>query len=127
MKSLLAAVAAVLLLAACGEEAPAPAPEPSSPTPLALPTPAQAPAPEPKVAEASVPDLDGELAQRVKRALEGAPKVHAAEIDVTAAAGTVTLWGTAATEDARKQAAAVAGKVDGVKSVQNRLAVVKGS
>jgi hypothetical protein len=123
-------IAAVLLLgaAACGEQ-PAPKPQPA-PVPQAVPqpiTPAPAPAPEAKAPEAPKPDLNKELAARVKRALEGEAKIQAAAIDVTAADGKVTLWGTAATAAERKRAESVASKVDGVRSVDNQIKVVKGS
>mgnify|MGYP001286467029 CR=1 FL=1 len=67
------------------------------------------------------------LALRVKRALEEDAKIQAAGIDVTASDGAVTLWGTAATEAEKRRAAQAAAKVEGVKSVDNRIAVVKGS
>jgi hypothetical protein len=123
-------IAAVLLLgaAACGEQ-PAPKPAPA-PVPQAVPqpiTPAPAPAPEAKAPEAPKPDPNKELAARVKRALEGEAKIQAAAIDVTAADGKVTLWGTAATAAERKRAESVASKVDGVRSVDNQIKVVKGS
>ena len=63
----------------------------------------------------------------MKRALEGEAKIQAAAIDVTAADGKVTLWGTAATAAERKRAESVASKVDGVRSVDNQIKVVKGS
>ena len=122
MKKLLA-VLAVLALAACGEEAPKPAPV----KPMAQ---AAAPAPQPPQAmapEAPKPDPNKELAGRVKQALEADGKVQAAAIDVTAADGKVTLWGTAATDAERKRAATIATKVDGVNSVDNQIKVVKGS
>ena len=72
-------------------------------------------------------DPDGELAARVKKALEAEPKIHAAGIDVTAAEGTVTLWGTTVNDGERSRAANLASGVDGVKAVENRIAVVKGS
>ena len=78
-------------------------------------------------APAPKPDPNKELAERVKRALEGEAKIQAAGIDVTATDGAVTLWGTAATAAERDRAARAAGKVDGVKAVQNKIAVVKGS
>jgi hypothetical protein len=123
-------IAAVLLLgaAACGEQ-PAPKPQPA-PVPQAVPqpiTPAPAPAPEAKAPEAPKPDPNKELAARVKRALEGEAKIQAAAIDVTAADGKVMLWGTAATAAERKRAESVASKVDGVRSVDNQIKVVKGS
>ena len=92
---------------------------------------ATAPAPKAPAAEApkvSVQlDPDGALAARVKSALETEPKLHAAGIDVTAAEGTVTLWGTTVNDGERVRAAKLASGVDGVKAVENRLSVVKGS
>jgi hyperosmotically inducible periplasmic protein len=116
-----------LSLAACGDE-PAPKPVPAAPKPAAEapPAPAAAPAPAP-VAKAPEPDPNKELAERVKQALEGQAKIQAAGIDVTATDGAVTLWGTAATAAERGRAARAAAKVDGVKTVQNKIAVVKGS
>ena len=54
-------------------------------------------------------------------------RLQAQQIDVTANNGAVTLWGTAATESERNRAGAAAAKVDGVKTVENKLAIVKGS
>src|SRR5467141_1351188 len=121
-------IAAVLFLgaAACGDQ-PAPKPAPA-PAPQAVPQPIiPAPAPEAKAPEAPKPDPNKELAARVKRALEGEAKIQAAGIDVTAADGKVTLWGTAATAAERKRAESVASKVAGVRSVDNEIKVVKGS
>src|ERR1700704_319596 len=121
-------IAAVLFLgaAACGDQ-PAPKPAPA-PAPQAAPQPIiPAPAPEAKAPEAPKPDPNKELAARVKRALEGEAKIQAAGIDVTAADGKVTLWGTAATAAERKRAESVASKIDGVRSVDNQIKVVKGS
>ena len=121
-------IAAVLFLgaAACGDS-PAPKPAPA-PAPQAVPQPiTPAPAPEAKAPEAPKPDPNKELAARVKKALEGEAKIQAAAIDVTAADGKVTLWGTAATAAERKRAESVAAKVDGVRSVDNEIKVVKGS
>ena len=103
---------------------PKPKAEASSITPAptaATPAPALAKAEEPK------PDPNKELAQRVKRALEGNPKIPAGGIDVTAADGKVTLWGTTASAGERTLAVQTAAKVEGVKSVDNQLKVVKGS
>jgi hypothetical protein len=120
-------VSALLLsLAACSDDAPPakPAATPAAPAPQAE---APKPAAEAKAPEAPKPDPNKELAQRVKQALEGEAKVQAAGIDVTAAEGRVTLWGTTATAGERNRAGQVAAKVDGVKSVDNQLKVVKGS
>jgi hypothetical protein len=115
-------------LAAC-DEAPKPAPKPAAPPPppQAAATPATV-APKPEVKpEPPKPDPNKELAARVKRALEGEAKIQAAGIDVSAADGKVTLWGTAATDAERNRAAGVARKVEGVSAVDNQIKVVKGS
>ena len=120
------AIAIMFTLAACSDSAPPPKPA----APAAPPPQAEAPAPkapETKAPEAPKPDPNKELAQRVKQALEGDGKVQAAAVDVTAASGRVTLWGTAATAAERTRAGQIAAKVDGVSSVDNQLKVVKGS
>jgi len=114
-------------LAACGDSAPppkpaAPAPQAAAPAPVS-----PAPAPEAKAPEAPKPDPNKELARRVKQALEGDAKVQGAAIDVTAQDGRVSLWGTAASAGERNLAGQIAGKVDGVASVDNQIKVVKGS
>ena len=118
------AITVIVALVACSE--PTPPPKPAAP---ATPPQAEAPkAPEaPKAAEAPKPDPNKELAGRVKRALEGEAKIQGAGIDVTAADGKVTLWGTTATAAERNRAGQVASKVDGVTAVDNQLKVVKGS
>jgi hypothetical protein len=125
MKRLLAVLATVAL-AACSEPTPPPVTksEPVTPAPVAKAP--EAPKPEPK-AEEPKPDPNKELAARVKRALMDDDKIQGAGIDVTAASGTVTLWGTAATASERNRAGATAAKIDGVKTVDNKLAIVKGS
>lgn len=117
-------LALLLTLAGCGDSAPPPPLKPSAP-PVATPTPP--PAPEAKAPEAPKPDPNKELAARVKSALEGEAKIQAAGIDVTANDGAVTLWGTTTTSEERTRAGRVAAKVEGVKSVENKLAVVRGS
>lgn len=116
------ATALILGLAACGDSTPPP--KPAAPAPQAA---APAKAPEAKAPEAPKPDPNKELAQRVKRALEGDGKVQAGAIDVTAKEGRVSLWGTAATAGERNLAGQIAAKVDGVASVDNQIKVVKGS
>jgi hypothetical protein len=126
-----------LSLAACGDQ-PAPkaevkpASQPVAPVPAATPAPAAVTAPAVTAVaaakdEASKPDPNKELAERVKRALEAEAKIQAAGIDVTVSGGTVTLWGTAASADERTRAARAAYRVPGVTMVDNKLAVVKGS
>jgi len=115
----------MLGLAACGDDTPKPAPKPAAPPPqAAAPTPPPPPVVKP---EPPKPDPNKELAARVKRALEGEAKIQAAGIDVTAADGKVTLWGTTTTAAERRRAEAAAKKVEGVSAVDNQLKVVKGS
>jgi osmotically-inducible protein OsmY len=70
---------------------------------------------------------DRELAGRVKAALVAERGLNAHGIDVTAKDGAVTLYGTAETRLRRDMAEKIAARVDGVKSVENKLAVVAGS
>ena len=128
LRTLLVLVPAFALIA-CSEEAPPkPAPKPAAeaPAPITAAPPPPPPAPVAKP-EPPAPDPNKELADRVKRALEDVAKIQAAGIDVTAKDGTVTLWGTAATAAEKNRAAQAARKVDGVKAVENKIAVVKGS
>ena len=91
------------------------------------PAPASVPLTEPEAKPEPRPDPNRELARRVMRALEDEGKIHAAAIDVTASAGVVTLWGTAATPDERQRASRVAYRVIGVTAVENKLAIASGS
>jgi len=117
--------ALILGLAACGDTPPPkPAAAPTPPPQAAAPAPA---APITKAPEAPKPDPNKELARRVKQALESDGKVQAAEIDVTAQGGRVSLWGTAATAAERNRAGQIASKVEGVAAVDNQLKIVKGS
>ena len=70
---------------------------------------------------------DKELAGRVKDALVAERGLNAHGIDVTAKDGAVTLYGTAETRLRRDMAERIATRVDGVKSVENKLAIVAGS
>ena len=124
MKKILAALI-MLGIAACSEDAPPkPAPKPIAKAPEAAPPPPPKPEVKP---EPPKPDPNKELAARVKRALEGEARIQAAGIDVTAADGRVTLWGTTTTDAERRRAENVAKKVEGVSAVVNQLKVVKGS
>lgn len=123
MKYILALVVA-LALSACGDE---PKPKPAAKAPPPPPPVAAAPKPEPKP-EPPKPDPNKELAALVKRTLEMPEnKLPSGAIDVTAADGRVSLWGTVASNGQKSKATAVAKKVDGVKSVDNQLKVVRGS
>ena len=72
-------------------------------------------------------DEDTALAARVKSALGADPALRLLAIDIGAAGGVVTLYGTAATRALREKAAQVASSVPGVKSVNNQLVIVAGS
>ena len=119
-------LALALGLGACSD----PPPPPPKPKPVAkAPEAAPAPPPKPEVKpEPPKPDPNKELAARVKQALEAPDtKLPSGAIDVTAQDGRVSLWGTVPSAGMRSRAAQVAQKVDGVKSVDNQLKVVKGS
>jgi glucose/arabinose dehydrogenase len=123
MKHIVALGLAAALIA-CSES---PKPATKAPPPPASAPVTAAPQPQPQP-EPPKPDPNKELAAKVKQALE-APnaKLPAGGIDVTAADGKVSLWGTVETDQQRRRAALIAGKVDGVKGVDNQLKVVKGS
>lgn len=123
-------LAAAIALAACSDSAPPPPPKPAARAePVQPPAPvAKTPEAAPKPPEPPKADPNKELAAKVKQALEGPDaKLPSGAIDVTAADGKVTLWGALPSEREVRRAAQLAGKVEGVKSVDNQLKVVKGS
>jgi hypothetical protein len=114
-RPLLAALA--LSLAACGE----------GPPPFVKAAAARLqPPPVPQLVQVEV-DPNEALAIRVRRALEAAGTVEAAAIDIIAADGLISLWGTAGSKGELERAAELAAKVDGVKAVENRLVIIRGS
>ena len=123
MKALIA-VAAALAVVACSPSEP---PKPAAKAPEAAPPAVAVAKPEAKP-EPAKPDPNKELAAKVKQALEAPDaKLPGGAIDVTAADGKVSLWGAVTTDAERRRAAQLAQKVDGVRSVDNQLKVVKGS
>lgn len=120
-------------LAACGREPPpAPAAKASPPPPPAAKAdakadPAREAAAKEAAAKAAAASTDAALAAKVKEALGATKGLNAHAIDVTAADGVVTLFGTADTPALRDKATQVAAGVQGVKAVENKLAIVKGS
>src|SRR4051794_38139397 len=66
---------------------------------------------------------DEELTRSVNDELLWDPKVDPAAIAASAADGAVTLRGTVGTFREKREAARAAGRVDGVRSVDNRLQV----
>lgn len=126
-RSTYAAVAGLLAvtLAAC-EEKPPPATV-APPVTQSVPLPDTQAAPQQKAAESPRAMADRELAAKVKSALLAERNLNAHGIDVVAKDGTVTLFGTAETRMRHALAGKVAAGVEGVKSVENKLAVVAGS
>lgn len=134
------ALALALLLVACGkEEAPKAPPKPAASAPAApasAPPAASSPVPQattptaptqPAASAPSASDPDKTLARQVKSALEAVQGIAAQQIDVTAKGGAVTLWGTVADPAEQNKAVEAAKAVPGVKAVENKLAIVKGS
>lgn len=70
---------------------------------------------------------DAALAARVKAAISADPALRSLTVDVNAADGVVTLFGTADTPANSHQAAMLALNVEGVRSVRNKMVIVKGS
>lgn len=70
---------------------------------------------------------DAALAAKVKAALTAEPGLKSLKVDVNAADGVVTLFGTADSPKNSHQAAIVALNVEGVRSVKNELVILRGS
>ena len=89
-----------------------------------------APAPDastPKPAQPYQETGDAALAARVKAAITADPALRWLTLDVNAADGVVTLFGTADTPANSHQAAMLALNVEGVRSVRNKMVIVRGS
>ena len=113
-------------LSGCGQE------PPPKPVVKAVPVPAAPANQDAAKAEAAKQAAtraaaDKELAGRVKAALGAERNLNAHGIDVVATDGAVTLYGTAETRVRRDLAEKIAARVDGVKSVDNKLAIIAGS
>jgi len=87
-----------------------------------------APAPAPVVTNRSgSPAPDAVVEARVKAAIAADPALRSLTVDVNAADGVVTLYGTADTPANSHQAAMLAMNVEGVRSVRNKMVIVRGS
>ena len=127
----LTATLLAFVLSGCGQE------PPPKPAVKVAPVPAVAVAPanedaakaeaEKMAAQAARAAADKELAGRVKAALATERNLNVHGIDVVARDGAVTLYGTAETRVRRDMAEKIAARVDGVKSIENKLAIVAGS
>jgi osmotically-inducible protein OsmY len=125
---ILAATLLAFTLSGCGKETPPKPVAKSVPVPVAPMNQDAAKAETEKMAaQAARAAADKELAGRVKSALVAERNLNAHGIDVTAKDGVVTLFGTAETRLRRDMAEKIAARVDGVKSVENKLAIVAGS
>ncbi|HUF81358.1 MAG TPA: BON domain-containing protein [Burkholderiales bacterium] len=123
-----AAGAALLGLAACGQEAPSPTTPPASRQPANSAAPmAAVPAAPVEGKSAAASESDRALARRVKDALLARPALKGHGIDITARGGAVTLFGTADSVANRKLAGDIAAGIEGVNSVENKLVVASGS
>ena len=124
-----ASCALALVLAACGDRGAPSAktaevtPPQTTPAPQAAPT-AAAPA---NTAETAKPDPDAQLAAKVKSAFANDPDLKMLPIDIRAANGAVTLYGTADNARLRDKAVRMASGIEGVRSVSDNVKIVKGS
>lgn len=115
--------AVAALMAGCGKPDTPPTPTTSAPPPaVAAVQPAPAVAPE----TATAPD-DSTLVSRVREALLADAEVKDQQIEVSAADGVVQLSGFVDSGTQTARAAEVAGAVDGVRSVDNRLELKAGA
>jgi hypothetical protein len=114
---IVAAAAALAGIAACDSQQPAP-------KSAAVQVPAAAPE---KAAPPIAPSADGELSHRVKSVLTTDQSIEVGGVEVAAADGVVTLYGTVHVPADKDRAAILALGIDGVRSVVNNLVVVRGS
>jgi len=127
MRPLLLAVASSLALVACDSD------EPIKPAVVTTPIkpPAQEtaadPPPAPVPVVAAKPSPDAVLAARVTRALRDSTRVPGQGVDATVDGGVVTLYGTVPSADDRGKVGDFVARIDGVRSVVNKLVVVQGS
>ena len=125
MRTLLLAATTSVLLAACDSG------EPPKPTVTAEPVRpvvvAPKPAPDPAPVAAPQPSPDALLAERVRRALRDSRTVPGQGVDATVEGGVVTLYGTVPSLEDRAGVRDFVAGIDGVRSVVNRLVVVRGS
>jgi hyperosmotically inducible protein len=123
----LAACALALSLGACGDRnATATKSTDVTPPTTAPQTAAPADTAPAKAAEAKA-DPDAELAAKVKSAFSNDADLKMLPIDVRASNGAVTLYGTADNPKLRDKAVRIASGVEGVKSVNANVQIVRGS
>lgn len=116
----LLAVVLAVLVAACGSDGEAPAADDPAPVTDAGAA-ARPPADEPDTLSVAQHVANQVLETRVRLALAETDNLPYADIHPQALMGRVTLHGTVRTGEQRQRAAAVAGRVDGVRQVVNAL------
>jgi hyperosmotically inducible periplasmic protein len=80
-----------------------------------------------KAASTGVTMADTVITAKVKSALIAEPGLKSTGIDVVTEKGVVSLFGTTVSNASRDRATQLAAAVEGVKAVENNLAVVQGS
>jgi hypothetical protein len=120
------AVSALVAQARAQPEPNAPSSAPAPDKPESKPSLPKSPTGAGKPASAGRPVGDTELAARVKSAVLAEP-LTALLFNVNVSNGVVTLSGTADTAATRDKAARAASAVEGVRSVNNQIAVLSGS
>jgi hyperosmotically inducible protein len=80
-----------------------------------------------KTASAGATVADAAITAKVKSALIAEPGLKSTGIDVVTEKGVVSLFGTTVSDASRERATQLAAAVEGVKAVENNLAVVQGS
>lgn len=80
-----------------------------------------------KAASVGVTVADAAITAKVKSALVAEPGLKSIGIDVVTEKGVVSLFGTTVSDTSRDRATQLAAAVEGVKAVENNLAIVQGS
>lgn len=80
-----------------------------------------------KAASTGMTIADAAITAKVKSALIAEPGLKSTGIDVVTEKGVVSLFGTTASDASRDRATQLAAAVEGVKAVENNLAIVQGS
>jgi len=80
-----------------------------------------------KAASAGTTMADAAITAKVKSALIAEPGLRSTGIDVVTEKGVVSLFGTTVSDASRNRATQLAAAIEGVKAVENNLAVVQGS
>lgn len=80
-----------------------------------------------KAGKAGTAISDTAITAKVKSALLAEPGLQSTSIDVVTEKGVVSLYGTAVSNSHKERATLVSAAVEGVRAVENNLAIVQGS